>query len=64
MSRFEPLLIPSGVPLRAEEVGAHVVIHAVNLPAQLTKIPDNFETNESGGTCDEEIDRENGGRKE
>lgn len=52
---LEALLIPTGVPLRPEEVGAHVVVHSMDLPAEFTKIGHNFRANESRGSGNKEF---------
>lgn len=51
---FEPLLIPARVSLRPEEVGTHVVVNAMHLPAKLAEIIDDFGTDEAGRTGGEE----------
>lgn len=52
--RLETLLVPTGVALRAEEIGAHVVVHSVDLPAKLAEILNDFRADEAGGSGDEE----------
>ena len=47
-------LVPSGVSARPEEIGAHVVVHAMHLPTELAEVGDHFRADESGGTGDEE----------
>jgi hypothetical protein len=37
-------LIPAGIALRAEEIGAHVIVYAMRLPAETAKIIDYFGT--------------------
>ena len=47
-------LIPAGVPLGPEKYGTLVVIHTMDVPAQLGKMDANFRTDQAGGTGDEE----------
>jgi hypothetical protein len=51
----EALLVPTRVAAGTEKIGAHVVVHAMDLPAKLGKIGDDFGTDEAGGTGDEEL---------
>ena len=50
ISRLEPALIPSVITAGAEEIGAHVVIDAVNRPTFFGKVVHNFRTDEAGRT--------------
>ena len=52
---LEPLLVPSGITLRTEKVGTHVVINAVDFPAESGEVVDDFRADEAGGTGDEEF---------
>jgi hypothetical protein len=51
---LETLLVPTGIALGAEEVSAHVVVHAVDCPTEVGEVVDDFGANEAGGTGDEE----------
>jgi len=42
-------LVPSGIAGGTEEIGAHVVVHAVYLPVIAAERSNDFRTNESGG---------------
>ena len=53
MGGHEPALIPARVALGAEEVGAHVVVDAVDLPAELAEIVDDLRADKTRGTCDQ-----------
>ncbi len=48
-------LIPARVAARAKKVGAHVVVHAVNFPAELAEMGDDFRTDETGRAGDEQF---------
>jgi hypothetical protein len=50
----EAVLIPAGIALLAEEDGALVVVHAVDVPAELVEVDADFAADEAGGTGDEE----------
>ena len=52
---LEPPLIPARVALRTEKVGPHVVVHAVDFPAQRVEMLRDFRTYESAGTGDEKF---------
>jgi hypothetical protein len=52
VSGLEPELIPSRITAGSEELRPHVVIDAVNFPAFLCKIVDNFGADRSGGAGD------------
>ena len=39
---FQPLLVPARVALRAEEIGPHVVVHAMHVPAQSVEMLGHF----------------------
>jgi hypothetical protein len=41
-------LVPARVSLRAEEVGAHIIVYAVDLPTQPAKIIDHLRTDQAG----------------
>ena len=43
----EALLVPAGVALRPEEVGPHVVVHAVDGPAESVEIANHFRSDEA-----------------
>ena len=51
----EALLIPAGVSARAKEVGALVVVDAVDLFATGGKEGDHFGSNQARGAGDEEL---------
>jgi len=51
----EALLIPAGVSARAKEVGALVVVDAVDLFATGGKEGDHFGSNQARGASDEEL---------
>jgi hypothetical protein len=53
--RFQPPLIPTGVPLFAKEVGAHVIVYAVNTPSKSVEICNDFGTNEPVRTSDDQL---------
>jgi len=44
VERHKPALIPSRVALRTEEIGAHIVIDPVDVPAKTTEIVNHFRT--------------------
>src|SRR5262249_36717960 len=46
-------LPPAGIPFRAEEVGAHVVVYPVDLPAQPAEVVDDFRSDQPGGSGDQ-----------
>jgi thymidine kinase len=48
-------LVPARVASRAEEIGSHIIVHAVDFPAELAKVRDHFRTDETGRTGDEEL---------
>lgn len=48
-------LVPARIAARAEEVGAHIVIHAADFPAELAKVGHDFRTDEARRTGDEEF---------
>ena len=48
----EPVLVPARVALRAEENGALVVVHAVDLVTLCGEITADLGTDETGRTCD------------
>src|SRR5688500_790185 len=54
VSLEEPLLGPAGVPLWPEEVGAHVVVHAVHVVPVLGEVGDDFAADETAGSGDEQ----------
>src|SRR6266480_1276989 len=54
-SLLEPALVPPRVPLGSEEVSAHVVIDAVNLPAQRIEMRDHLRPDQSRRTRHENL---------
>ena len=50
----ETMLIPAGVAVRPEKIGTHVVVDAVDLPAKAAKVIDEFRSDKTGGTGDEQ----------
>jgi hypothetical protein len=50
----EALLVPAGIALLAEEDGALVVIHTVDVPAEVVEVDADFAADEAGGAGDEE----------
>ena len=44
---FESLEIPTGIALGAKEIGAHIIIHAMDAPSLPGKISDNFASNQA-----------------
>ncbi len=53
----EPVLVPAGVPLRAEEDGALVVVDAVDLPTEGMKEGRDLRADQAGGAGDENLFR-------
>jgi len=49
------VLIPAGIPFFTEEIGAHVVINAVNLPAEAVKVGHHFRADEAARTGDKQF---------
>lgn len=49
----EPLLVPAGVAAGSEEIGAHVVVDAVDGPSKAGEVGDHFGADEAGGAGDE-----------
>ena len=54
METPEAAPVPKRVAAGTEEIGAHVVVCAVNFPAEAAEVIHNFRTDEAGGTSDEE----------
>ena len=52
---FEAFLVPSGVPLGAEEGGALVIVDAVDLPSKFGEMNADFRADEAGGSSDDEL---------
>ena len=50
---LQPLLVPAGVPLWAEEHGALIVIRAVDQKTVLVKMEGYLGANETRGPCDQ-----------
>jgi hypothetical protein len=44
--RLQPLLVPAGVTLGTEKVGAHVVVNSMHLPTEFAEIVDHFRADE------------------
>jgi hypothetical protein len=51
---LQAALIPAGVAAEAKKIGAHIVVNAMNGPAEVTEMINNLRANETGGTGDEE----------
>lgn len=54
MGFLQPFEIPSSVPLRTEEVRAHVVVHAMDRPAVGREARHHLRADQAGGTRDQE----------
>ena len=52
---LKPVLIPSRIALRAEEVCAHVVVDAINFPAVVGEKRHNFASDETAGSRDNQF---------
>src|SRR5258708_15320655 len=52
---FKSRAIPSSIGRRTKKIGAHVVVHAVHVPASLAKKRGHFAVDEAAGTGNEEM---------
>jgi hypothetical protein len=48
-------LVPARIAARTEEVGAHIVVHAADFPAELAKVGHDFGTDEARRTGDKKF---------
>ena len=51
---LQPPLVPAGIAAGAEEIGPHVVVHAVDVPAQGVEMRDHLRADQSAGTGHQE----------
>ena len=49
----QPFLVPTRVALRSKKVGTHVVVHAINPPAETGEVADDLRANEAGASGNE-----------